>query len=124
MKKLFLLVVILLFIGVGAKASTLRTIDGDSIASSDKTVSRVLPSANGTLMVSSGVIKEIPTGTVNGSNTSFVLANTPNVSATVQVFINGVLQEVTTDYTISSATISMVSAPVAGQKIYVVYSKY
>ena len=116
--------VILLFIGVGAKASTLRTIDGDSIASSDKTVSRVLPSANGTLMVSSGVIKEIPTGTVNGSNTSFVLANTPNVSATVQVFINGVLQEVTTDYTISSATISMVSAPVAGQKIYVVYSKY
>lgn len=118
------LVFILMFRVVAANAAATRTIDADFVASSDKTVSRTLPNANGTIMVSSGVLKEIPSGTINGSNQAFTLANTPNVTATVQVFVNGILQEVTTDYTISGASITMVSAPVSGQKIYVVYSKY
>lgn len=108
----------------GVQASVTRTIDADVVTSPDKSVSRTLPNETGTVMISAGVLKEVPSGTINGSNTAFTLANTPNVSATVQVFVNGVLQEVTAEYTISGATITMVSAPVAGQKIYVVYSKH
>lgn len=57
---------------------------------------------------------ETPAGTVNGSNVTFTLAHTPSPSASLQFFINGVGQVSTTDYTISTATITMTSAPSTG----------
>lgn len=70
------------------------------------------------------VYRETPTGTVNGSNTAFTLANTP-VSGTEQVFQNGVLQEpgAGNDYTISGGTITYLAAPLSGDKIRVTYQK-
>jgi hypothetical protein len=44
------------------------------------------------LAPSSIVTRETPTGTVNGSNTTFTLANTP-ISGTEMVFLNGLLME-------------------------------
>ena len=70
------------------------------------------------------VTRETPTGAVNGTNTSFVLANTPVVGSE-SVFLNGILQEpgVGNDYTISAATITYLTAPVAGDKVRVSYVK-
>jgi hypothetical protein len=66
--------------------------------------------------------RETPTGSINGSNTTFTLANTP-LSGTEEVFLNGILQDAGAgnDYTISSATITMLSAPLSGDKIRVTY---
>lgn len=62
--------------------------------------------------------RETPSGTINGSNTSFSLANTP-MSGTEDLYLNGVLQDAgaSNDYTISGGTITMNTAPVSGDKL-------
>jgi hypothetical protein len=69
------------------------------------------------------VTSETPTGTVNGSNTAFSLANTP--IGFVHVYLNGLLLEVGAgnDYTISGANITMLYAPLTGSKLRVSYFK-
>jgi len=69
------------------------------------------------------VTREIPSGSVNGSNAVFTLANVP-VSGTEQVFLNGMLQHegVGNDYTISGDTITFVTAPDSGWKLFVNYA--
>ena len=76
------------------------------------------------LQASNFVDKETPSGSVNGSNTSFVLANTPT-SGSEHIYLNGMLQDVGAgnDYTISGATITMLTAPLTGEKIRVSYRK-
>lgn len=76
------------------------------------------------LSSSNFVTRETPSGSVNGSNVTFTLANTPT-SGTEEVFLNGILQEpgAGNDYTISSGTITYLTAPVSGDKIRVNYRK-
>lgn len=76
------------------------------------------------LASSSFVTRETPTGLVNGSNTTYTLANTP-IAGTEHVYLNGILQEPAAgnDYTISGATITYLTAPVTGDKIRVTYIK-
>jgi hypothetical protein len=57
---------------------------------------------------------ETPSGTVNGSNATFGLAHTPNPAASLNLYVNGVLQLFGTDFTLATATITMTSAPSAG----------
>jgi phage-related tail fiber protein len=61
---------------------------------------------------------ETPSGTVNGSNTTFTLANTPTAGS-VSLYMNGMLQEAGSgnDYTISGSTITYLAAPISGDKI-------
>lgn len=68
------------------------------------------------------ITRETPTGSVNGSNTAFTLANTP-VVGTEQVFLNGLLQEpgAGNDYTISGGTITYLTAPATGDRLRVTY---
>jgi hypothetical protein len=70
------------------------------------------------------VDKEVPSGSINGSNTSFALSNTP-VAGSEHVYLNGILQEAGAgnDYTISGATITLLTAPLSGEKIRVSYRK-
>ena len=70
------------------------------------------------------VDKEIPSGSINGSNTAFTLANTPT-SGSEHVYLNGMLQEsgAGNDYTISGASITMLSAPLTGEKLRISYRK-
>jgi hypothetical protein len=73
----------------------------------------------------SGVVKrETPTGSVNGSNAVFVLANTPKTGME-EVYVNGILQDEGSgnDYTISGATITFTYNPSTGDKIRVSYLK-
>lgn len=66
--------------------------------------------------------RETPSGSVDGSNTSFGLAHTPT-AGTEMVFLNGILQEpgAGNDYTISGATITYLTAPVSGDRLRVTY---
>lgn len=72
------------------------------------------------------VPNETPSGTVNGVNTAFSLANTPNTNlSAVQLFLDGVLLEPGSgnDYTISGASITMLYAPNTGNKLRAYYWK-
>lgn len=55
---------------------------------------------------------ETPSGTVNGVNVTFTLAHTPSPALSLQLFVNGQCQTAVTDYTLSTATITMSVAPV------------
>jgi hypothetical protein len=50
----------------------------------------------------------------NDSTTVFTLSNAPSIPVSVQVFISGVRQYLTSDYTISGTTLTFVTAPPAG----------
>lgn len=78
----------------------------------------------GTLSATNFVIEETPSGSINGSNTTFTLANTPT-SGTVKLYLNGVRQKsgAGNDYTISTTTITMTTAPVSGDVLLVDYMK-
>ena len=63
---------------------------------------------------------ETPTGSVNGSNTSFTTANAP-VAGTLIVHEGGVRKLLTTDFTLSGSTITMTYAPPNGSYLRVDY---
>lgn len=72
-----------------------------------------------TVTVSAGAglnfaFNETPTGTINGSNTSFTLAHTPSPATSLILTINGQVMTPTEDYTISGNTITMIVAPETG----------
>jgi len=94
---------------------------GGTLGSTSVTFQQV--NASG-LTASNFVDKETPSGSVNGSNTTFTLANTP-VAGSEHVYLNGMLLESGSgnDYTISGATITMLTAPISGDKIRVSYRK-
>lgn len=53
---------------------------------------------------------EIPSGSINGSNEVFTLANTPSPASSLELFLNGLLMSQTVDYTLSGNTISFLAA--------------
>jgi hypothetical protein len=55
---------------------------------------------------------EVPQGTVNGSNSAFNLANTPNPASSLSLFRNGVLQKAGSDFSLSGSTITFMAASV------------
>ena len=67
---------------------------------------------------------ETPTGTVNGVNTDFVLAN-DIILGSERVFVNGARQfsGAGNDYTISGSTITFATAPPTGSNIICDYTK-
>lgn len=59
-------------------------------------------------------VSETPSGTINGSNTSFSLAQTPNTDSLL-LYLNGAFQTPGgVDYTLSGTTITFVNAPLTG----------
>jgi len=65
---------------------------------------------------------EAPSGSVDDSNVTFTLANTP--IDTPRIYVNGVRQKpgAGNDYTISGTTITFASAPLTGSNILVDYT--
>ncbi len=59
---------------------------------------------------------ETPSGSIDGSNVTFTLANTP-INSSLQLFLNGqkLKAGAGNDYTISGDTITLASAPVSGE---------
>jgi len=58
-------------------------------------------------------VREIPTGTMNGTNTVFTLSSAPDPASSLLLFLNGIEQLPGTDYTLSGATITYTVAPSA-----------
>lgn len=69
----------------------------------------------------SNFVYEIPAGTVNGSNVTFTLSQTPNPSSTLMLWRNGQLQGGGIDYTLSTATITFSVAPITSDTLYAFY---
>jgi hypothetical protein len=107
-----------IFVGNGSNVATAVTMTGD-----------VTITNTGVTSITGGitshfVIREVPTGSINGSNVTFTLANTPIVG-TECIYYNGLLQNVGSgnDYTISGATITFNIAPETSSVILVNYMK-
>jgi hypothetical protein len=63
-------------------------------------------------------VDETPSGTVNGSNTAFTLAQTPfDANDAVTIYVDGIKRDRVTDWTISGSTITFVTAPALGQSV-------
>lgn len=63
---------------------------------------------------------EVPSGTVDSSNVTFTLAHTPTAGS-VKIYKDGIRLKITEDYTISSATITFISAPLTGSLLLADY---
>jgi hypothetical protein len=74
------------------------------------------------LLSTNFVFNEVPSGTINGVNTAFTLANTPT-AGTVRVYKSGLRQVLTTDYSVSGTTITFVVAPAGGSTLIADYLK-
>jgi len=117
-----LLSLALIFSSSSVFATTPRVVLLDALTSADGTKTRTLPQRTGTAMLSASMVQETPSGTVNGSNVTFTLSATPAVAATLTCHEDGLLITLTTDYTRSGATLTMVTAPATGQIIVCQYS--
>lgn len=68
------------------------------------------------------VTREVPSGDKDEVNIDFVLSNTP-ISNSEMIFLNGILQNPTFDYTISATTITFINPPKSTDIILVNYLK-
>lgn len=73
--------------------------------------------------INEGFVNETPSGTVNGVNATFTLSFAPNEPVSVSVFLNGILQRETTDYTLTGTSLVFVTAPALGQDVRTTYIK-
>ncbi len=112
MKKLLLLFTIVV-IGFAASAQPRISEPQDTIS---------IIHVKGVLGTGSYIVREVPAGIINGTNTTFTLANTP-LPDKESVFVNGLLQDDVEDYTITGKVITLTRAPRAGNKIVVTYLK-
>lgn len=68
--------------------------------------------------------QEVPSGTINGANTNFVLTYTPIATKAVFVYLDGILvQQSKYSVNLGTKTVTFNTAPVAGQDVYVSYNK-
>lgn len=112
--------------GTGSTSSPLTFNFSSIIAGSGITIT---DNGNGTITITStggggGVTtwtQEIPSGSINGSNTAFTLSGTP-VANSLLFFWNGqMLKGGGVDYTLSGTTVTMVTTPQTGDKIIALY---
>ena len=67
---------------------------------------------------------EVPSGTINGSNVTFTIANTPETGST-KIYRNGIRLRsgANNDYIISGTTITTSQAPESGDSLIIDYRK-
>lgn len=109
--------------GLRMLAGTDYTISGNTITFSvAPTLNSLLTAAYQWTVPAAGIIVEgeIPSGTVNGSNVTFTLAHTP-INSSLALYRDGVRLSAPGDYTISSATITFVTAPTVGSVLQADY---
>lgn len=116
-----------LLIGSGGNyaLSTLTQGTGISITNGAGTISIGINAVD-VVLAANFVVREAPTGTINGVNATFTLAASP-LAGKEQVYVNGILQNsgAGNDYTISAATITFLAGaiPQTGDVIRVTYLK-
>ena len=95
-----------------------QTLTNKTISGATNTLSQ-LPVAN-------QIVQYAVTPSPNSSNRVFTLSPTPAANGGVLLFLDGALlrQGAGLDYTLSGATVTMTSAPIAGQILWTTYSQY
>jgi len=113
-----------LIVANGSGNASWATMSGDATIGNTGVVAVNHTAGSGFLKYGDLVYNETPSGSVNGSNTSFSLASTPQNSS-LKLFWNGVLLEPGSgnDYTISGTTITMLFTPTTGDKLRAYYTK-
>lgn len=103
-------------VGGGGTALGVNCGDGLEIVSDAVTVTSAV------LQKTSIMVREVPSGIINGSNCIFTLSSTPT-SGKEMIFKRGLLMNAGSgnDYTISGNTITFTSAPKSGDTILAVY---
>ena len=66
---------------------------------------------------------EVPAGTINGSNATFTLANSPSPAFSLELYRNGILEKANLDYTLSNngVTFATASTPQTGDSLLCFY---
>ena len=64
---------------------------------------------------------ETPSGVINGVNTTFTLAQTPNPAASLMLYWDGIFQKQGDDYTLTENVIDMLAPPDAGDVLATTY---
>lgn len=107
-----------------ADADEFSMIDSAAANVLKKTLWSTIKAAIKTYLLSQRVTREVPSGTLNGTNTNFTLVSAP-LSGTEEVFLNGLLQNggAGNDYTIATNTITFAVAPVSTDIILINYWK-
>lgn len=101
-------------------ANVVNTPDGNIAAT---TVQAAINELDGEkVALTSFVDGEVPSGTMNSSNQTFTIANTP-IAGSVQVFWGGQKLRVGVGYTISGTTLTMTNPPDNGDILEVYYRK-
>jgi hypothetical protein len=106
--------------GSTGTGTTLMARDGGGAVSAI-TVSTGLSMTNNILRTTLNPVAETPSGLVNGSNVTYTLGTTPIGNQSVIVFLNGVAQYNTIDYTVSGTTVTFTDAPATGSSIFAYY---
>lgn len=71
--------------------------------------------------ISFAYVAEVPTGTVNGVNTSFTLSQTPMTNSAI-LQVNGQVQRLGTDYTVTGTALEMLWTPQTGDTLFIYYT--
>lgn len=107
-----------------AQRTALTGVDGMQVYDTDLDALYIYANGSWTA-VGSGAggtdIQEVPTGTIDGSNTAFTLSQTPISNASVKIYLDGVFQRQGTHYTITGTAITFTTAPATGQELDAVY---
>lgn len=67
-------------------------------------------------------IAEVPSGTINGSNVTFTLSETPVSGAAVMIALDGGVSTNGTDFTVSGTTVTFAVAPATGTEMFAMYN--
>ncbi len=113
-----------------AWASATRITEADSLTSSDHTKTWTFPSTGGGFVISGAVPiaaqfqQDLFYG--NGTSTSLTLSYSQVSSNGLVCYLDGLalIQGSGNDYTVAGSTVTLTSAPAAGQKVLCVYSRY
>lgn len=99
----------------GSVSTSLPTPAANKLIGWDTTaqnLQNVDPSSLLTIAGSSGFSTQLFSGT--GAQTAFTLSTNPGIIANLEVYISGVRQRPTTDYTLSGTTLTFLAAPASG----------
>jgi hypothetical protein len=80
-----------------------------------------LAAATGNTVNVTFIDAETPGGVLNGVNTIFTTAQTPNPAASLELYRNGILQQTSNDYTLSSSTITFTNVPLPNDILVAYY---
>lgn len=109
-----------ILVGNSSNIATAVSVSGDVTMSN----AGVMTVSTTVLKTTNYIVRETPAGAIDGSNTTFTLAFTPQ-AGTEMLFANGILLEpgATNDYTIAGATITMLFVLQSSDRLKVSYLK-